>query len=117
VTINRDLGWVAGAALAAVAVLMAVWTTDIGDYPPCDDTAAIQNEREESGDLVVECFDGSQSRSDATVATGWTGAALAGIACLLALFFASTGRHGKPLVRLTGAAIVLGGLSLLLGSI
>lgn len=116
-TINRELGWVAGAGLAAAAILMVIWTSNIGDYPPCGDTTAVQNEREESGDLMVECFDGSQGRSDATVATGWASAAVAGIAALMALFFAATGRHGKLLLGLTGAAIVLGALSLLLGSI
>lgn len=116
-TINRELGWVAAAGLAAAAILMVIWTTNIGEYPPCGDTTAVQNEREESGDLVVECFDGSQGRSDATVATGWASAALAGIAALVALFFAATGRRGELLPSLAGAAIVLGGLSLLLGSI
>jgi ABC-type Fe3+-siderophore transport system permease subunit len=117
VTINRDLGWVAGAGLAAVAILMVIWTTNIGKYPPCADMTAVQEEREESGDPVVTCFDGSQGRNDATVATGWASAGLAGIAALVALFFAATGRRRPLLLRLAGVALALGGLSLLLGSI
>ena len=36
---------------------------------------------------------------------------------MVALFFAATGRHGRLLLQLTGAAIVLGVLSILIGSI
>ena len=40
-----------------------------------------------------------------------------GSAALLALYFAATGRRGRLLLQLTGAAIVLGALSILIGSI
>jgi len=42
---------------------------------------------------------------------------LAGIAALVAVFFAATGRRGRLLLTLTGAAIVLGALSILVGSV
>ena len=48
---------------------------------------------------------------------GFPSGVLAGIAALAALFFAATGRNGRLLMQLTGAAIVLGGLSILVGSL
>ena len=42
---------------------------------------------------------------------------LAGIAALVALYFAATGLRGRLLMQLTGAAIVLGVVSILVGSI
>jgi len=48
---------------------------------------------------------------------GWPSGVLAGIAALIAIFFAVTGRRGRLLVTLTAAAIVLGAISILIGSI
>ena len=42
---------------------------------------------------------------------------LAGIAALVALYFAATGRRGRLLLQLTAAAIVLGAVSILIGSV
>ena len=53
----------------------------------------------------------------ATLILGWPSGILAGIAALVALFFAATGRQGRLLLQLTGASIVLGVLSILIGSI
>ena len=41
---------------------------------------------------------------------GWPSGVLAGIAALLAIYFAATGLRGRLLLTLTGAAIVLGAL-------
>ena len=48
---------------------------------------------------------------------GWPSGVLAGIAALVALYFAATGRRGRLLLQLTGAAIVLGAVSILIGSV
>ena len=48
---------------------------------------------------------------------GWPSGVLAGIAALVALYFAATGLRGRLLLQLTGAAIVLGAVSILIGSI
>jgi hypothetical protein len=113
----RLLGVVLALALAFACAVMVIAMLDIGDTPRCDDPAALEEERVESGDLVIECFEGSQAQKVISLVLGWPSAILAGIAALVALFFAATGRQGQLLLRLTGAAIVLGGLSILIGSI
>jgi hypothetical protein len=113
----RLLGVVLALALAFACAVMVIAMLDIGDTPRCDDPAALEEERAESGDLVIECFEGSQAQKVISLVLGWPSAALAGIAALVALFFAATGRQGQLLLRLTGTAIVLGGLSILIGSI
>jgi hypothetical protein len=113
----RALGVVLALALAFACAVMVVAMVDIGDTPRCDDPAALEEERVESGDLVIECFDGSQTQKVISLVLGWPAGILAGIAALVALFFAATGRQGQLLLRLTGTAIVLGGLSILIGSI
>jgi hypothetical protein len=113
----RALGVVLALALAFACAVMVIAMIDIGDTPRCDDPAALEEERAESGDLVIECFEGSQTQKVISLALGWPSGVLAGIAALVALFFAATGRQGQLLLRLTGTAIVLGGLSILIGSI
>lgn len=112
----RLLGVVLALALAFACAVMVIAMLDIGDTPRCDDAAALEEERQESGDLVIECFEGSQTQKVISLVLGWPSGILAGIAALVALFFAATGRHGQLLLRLTGTAIVLGGLSILIGS-
>jgi hypothetical protein len=113
----RVLGVVLALALAFACAVMIVAMVDIGDTPRCDDPAALEEERAESGDLVIECFDGSEAQKVISLVLGWPSGILAGIAALVALFLAATGRQGQLLLRLTGTAIVLGGLSILIGSI
>jgi hypothetical protein len=113
----RLLGVVLALALAFACAVMVIAMLDIGDTPRCDDPAALEEERQESGDLVIECFEGSEAQKVISLVLGWPSGILAGIAALVALLFAATGRHGQLLLRLTGTAIVLGGLSILIGSI
>ena len=113
----RLLGVVLALALAFACAVMVIAMLDIGDTPRCDDPAALEEERQESGDLVIECFEGSETQKVISLVLGWPSGILAGIAALVALLFAATGRHGQLLLRLTGTAIVLGGLSILIGSI
>jgi hypothetical protein len=104
-------------ALAFACAVMVIAMADIGGTPRCDDPAAIEAERQENPGEVIECFDGSSAQKAITLILGWPSGILAGIAALVALFFAATGRHGRLLLQLTGAAIVLGVLSILIGSI
>jgi hypothetical protein len=113
----RLLGVVLALALAFACAVLVIAMLDIGDTPRCDDPAALEEERAETGDLVIECFEGSQAQKVISLVLGWPSGILAGIAALVALFFAATGRNGQLLLRLTGTAIVLGGLSILIGSI
>ncbi|HLM30153.1 MAG TPA: hypothetical protein VK326_00655 [Solirubrobacterales bacterium] len=109
----RVLAVILALALAFACAVMVVAMVDIGDTPTCDDVL--------SGEAAVpsdgECFDGSSTQKTITLILGWPSAVLAGIAALVALFFTFTGRQGRLVLQLTGAAIVLGALSILIGSV
>jgi hypothetical protein len=109
----RVLAVILALALAFACAVMVVAMVDIGDTPSCDDVL--------SGEAAVpadgECFDGSSTQKTISLILGWPSAVLAGIAALVALFFTFTGRQGRLVLQLTGAAIVLGALSILIGSV
>jgi membrane-associated PAP2 superfamily phosphatase len=109
----RALGIVLALALAFAAAVMIVAMVDIGDTPTCDDVlsgeAALPSDR--------ECFDGSSGQKTASLVLGWPSGVLAGVAALFALYFAATGRRGRTLMQLVGVALVLGALSIGIGSI
>jgi hypothetical protein len=113
----RALGIALAAALAFACAVMVLAMADVGATPRCDDPAAISQEREETGELEVQCFDGSELQRIITLLLGWPAGIIAGIAALVALLFAVTGRHGHLMLRLAGSAIVLGALSILIGSL
>lgn len=109
----RALAVVLALALAFASAVMVIAMGDIGGTPTCDDVL--------SGEAALpsdnECFDGSSTQKTISLVLGWPSGVLAGIAALVALYFAASGRQGRMLLQLTGAAIVLGGLSILIGSI
>jgi hypothetical protein len=92
---------------------MVIAMADIGSTPTCDDVrsgaAALPSDN--------ECFDGSSGQKVVSLVLGWPSGILAGIAALVALMFTFTGRRGALLLRLTGLAVVLGALSIGIGSI
>jgi membrane-associated PAP2 superfamily phosphatase len=100
-------------ALAFACAVMVIAMGDIGDTPTCDDVLSGEAEVPADG----ECFDGSSGQKTATLVLGWPSGVVAGIAALVALFFAATGRQGRLLLTLTSAAIVLGAASILIGSV
>jgi membrane-associated PAP2 superfamily phosphatase len=101
----------------AAAVMIAVMI-DIGDSPRCDDQQAVQEAlREAEPGEEVDCFEGSSTAKAASLALGWPSGVLGAIVVLLALAFAIRGRGGRPLAIAAIAALVLGGLSILVGSI
>ena len=110
----RALAVVLAFALAFACAVMVIAMADIGGTPRCDDPEGIAQALAEG---ETECFDGSSAQKAATLILGWPSGILAGIAAVVALFFAATGRQGRLLLQLTGAAIVLGVLSILIGSI
>ena len=110
----RVLAVVLALALAFSCAVMVIAMSDIGSTPRCDDPAAIAEALLEGED---ECFDGSSAQKTATLVLGWPSGVLAGIAALVALYFAGTGRNGRLLLQLTGAALALGVLSILIGSV
>jgi hypothetical protein len=109
----RALGIVLALALAFASAVMIVAMVDIGDTPTCDDVL--------SGEAALpsdnECFDGSSGQKTASLVLGWPSGVLAGVAALFALYFAATGRRGRTLLQLVGVALVLGALSIGIGSI
>jgi hypothetical protein len=105
----RLLGVVLALALAFASAVMVIAMLDIGDTPLRDDCAVDPD--------CTEYFDGSQAQKTISLILGWPSGVLAGVAALVALYFAATGRQGQLLMRLTGAAIVLGGLSILVGAL
>jgi hypothetical protein len=109
----RVLGIVLALALAFACAVMVVAMADIGETPTCDDVLSGEAALPADG----ECFDGSSTQKTISLILGWPSGVVAGIAALLALFFAATGRQGRLVLQLTGAAVVLGGLSILIGSV
>lgn len=109
----RALGVVLALALAFACAVMIIAMADIGETPTCDDVLSGEAALPADG----ECFDGSSTQKTISLVLGWPSGVLAGIAALLALFFAATGRQGRLVLQLTGAAVVLGGLSILIGSV
>ncbi len=93
----------AGAVMVAVGIDIA--GTPIG-------LAACQADPE-----CDEYFDGSSAERGIQVVLLCLSGALAGIAAIVALMFAVTGRRGALLLRLTGAAIAVGVIAILFGSI
>ena len=109
----RVLALVLALALAFACAVMVIAMSDIGETPTCEEIR--------SGEAPIpadrECFDGSSGQKTASLALGWPSAVVAGLAALIALYFTLTGRAGSLVLRVTGVAIVLGALSILVGSI
>jgi hypothetical protein len=109
----RFLGVILALALAFACAVMIVAMSDIGSTPTCKDVLSGAAQLPSDN----ECFDGSSAQKTISVILGWPSGVLAGVAALLALMFVFTGRRGGLLLRLTGVAVVLGALSIGIGSI
>jgi hypothetical protein len=96
--------------LAFGCAVMLVAMSDIGGTPTCDDVSL---------DLGAEgeCFSGSSLQKAITLVFGWSGGAIAGLAALAALVFVITGRRGRLTRRLAALAVLLAGLSILIGNL
>lgn len=95
--------------LAAVAVIAVV---DISNLTPCQDVTSLSQL-----DSDGQCFDGSGAKKLIVMILGWPGAILACVSVLLAVAFVIRGRGGRMLVTTIGAAVVLFGLSIIIGAI
>ena len=95
----RALAVILFLALAFACAVMVIAMSDIGSTPTCEDVlsgkAALPSDN--------ECFDGSTAQKTASLVLGWPSGVLAGIAALVAIFFAATGRRGRLLLTLTGS--------------
>ena len=108
----RALGVIGFLVLAFASAVLITAIVQIGHTPTCADVNA-GNAQPYQG----HCFDGSSTKKTITQVLVWPGGVLAGVAALLALAFAITGRNGRRLVWVLALAIVLSGLGLLIGSI
>lgn len=106
----RVVGVLLAPVLAFGCAVMFVAMSDIGSTPTCEELAKAANP---SG----ECFSGSSLQKGITLGLGWPGGALSGVAALATLAFVITGRRGRLALQLAALAIVLGGLSILIGSL
>jgi hypothetical protein len=109
----RLLGVPLALALGFGCAVMAAAMSDIGGTPTCHDVS-IGNAAIPSGG---ECFSGSSIQKAITLGLGWPSSAVAGVAGLVALAFAITGRRGRLALLLAGLGVLLGCLSVLLGSV
>jgi hypothetical protein len=107
----RILGVLLALALAFASAVMIVAMIDISGTPVFDDCITPPE-----GDCT-EYFDGSSGQKTISVILGFVSGGLAGIGALLALYFAGTGRSGRLMLQITGAAIAFGAASLVIGSV
>lgn len=108
-------GWRAIAVLLALALafagaVMIAAMIDISDKP----TGLAECVRTPG---CTEYFDGSSAQKAITVALGFASGGIAAIGVLFSLYFVFTGRRGRTLLQIVGAAVVLGVLSIVIGSV
>ena len=114
----RALGVLLALVLAFGAAVMIVAMVDINNTPRCDDPAGIAAyHRSHPFDRSISCFDGGQGKKVVVMGLGFAGGAVAAIAALLALMFTVTGLNGRRVLQATALAIILSGLSILIGSL
>ena len=113
----RALGVLLALVLAFGAAVMIAVAIDIGDTETCDDFLEQVTSGERVLDFDDECFEGSSAQKAISVVLAWASGIVGVLAVLLALMFAVTGSRGQLLARVAIAAVVLGGLSILIGSI
>src|SRR4051794_137777 len=86
----RLLGVPLALALGLGCAVMAAAMSDIGGTPTCHDVSVGKAAIPAGG----ECFAGSSLQKAITLGLGWPSGAIAGLAGLVALAFAITGRRG-----------------------
>jgi len=109
----RALAVVLFILLVVGCFIMIAAATDIAGTTLCRDVTAQFVNQHPNG----SCFDGSQVQKVLSVGFGYASGAVGAIAALLAIAFTITGRRGRLLAVLTVAALVLAGISILVGSI
>jgi hypothetical protein len=103
----RALAVLGALVLAFAAAVIITVMVDLGKGPLCG----------EPHDITETCWDVSSGGRVVSLIFGWPGAILGVVAALAALAFALTGRNGRRVWVLTGAAVVLCGLSIAVAQI
>ena len=108
-------------ALAAVVALVLLFGVAVmvfvvinpDNLPLCDDVI--------SGEAALgpanECLDSSRAAYTASRVAAAAAGLVGALAALVGFYVAATGRRGGLMVKLTGAALVLGGLTFLIGEL
>lgn len=109
----RVLGVLLALALAFACAVMVAVMLDIGGTKPCGDVTDEYALAHPGG----ECFEGSGFQKAVFLVLGWPSGVIAGVAGVLALAFAITGRSGRRMLLAAALAIVLGALSFLIGGV
>jgi len=112
---TRLLAAVLAISLLFAAAVLTLNSLDIADAPLCTDEQALAAEA--GGKDPVECYEESSERRVVTVACGIAGAVVALLAAGVGCWIAGTGRSSRYLMPLTGAALVLGGASILIDNL
>src|SRR5689334_16889132 len=94
------------------AFIVVAAMVDISGTPTCHDVEAHLAAPKDNS-----CFDGTSLQKTISVILGFAGGAIGAIAAILALAFAITGRRGRLVAMLAVGAVVLSGISILVGSI
>jgi membrane-associated PAP2 superfamily phosphatase len=108
----RALAVILAIALAITSAVYIVAMTELADLPAGADNCTPP----QLGGDCTEYFDGSSAQKTAKLITGWPAGVLAGIAALVAVYFAATGRRGRLLMQLTAATVALGAISILISA-
>jgi hypothetical protein len=96
-------------ALAFGAAVMFVVAINPDDTPRCDQPGLSQ--------IAGECFDVTKAQQTIQMVFAWAAGIVGAAAALVALAVAFTGRRGALMVRLTGAAVVLGVITVIIGQL
>jgi hypothetical protein len=109
--VRRGLAVLLFVLLVFGCVVMFVSMADISQTPTCHDVqfnGATPNDG--------QCFGGTSLQKTLSLTLGFSSAALAGIAAVLSVLYAISGRRGRLMVTLAVAALVVGALSIVVGS-
>ncbi len=114
---SGDTAWRALAALLFVVLafgcaVMVVSMADISRTPTCHDVQ-FKGAAPHDG----QCFSGSSLQRTVSLALGFPSGVIAAVAAVLAVLFAITGRRARLTMALAAVAIVLGTLSIVIGSL
>jgi hypothetical protein len=95
------------------AAIMIIAMADIAGTQLCGDVTRADLISDPGG----ECFDGSSAQKTIGLVLGFAGGGLGVIAALMAIAYTFTGRRGRSVLVLTGAAVLLSVASIVVGSV
>ena len=104
----RVLALIAAIVIGFAAAIVIAVMVDLGSSPICEDVGGAAAPTE-------DCYDISSTAKPISLVLGWAGGVAGVLAALALLRVVFTGVGGRLAVQLSAAAIVLSGLSLIIG--